>query len=169
MRYVIENNTIHDVPADGINVNQAVCTNGNQTLIQGNTIYNTGIHGIELDGNFFIINHNIIHDTGMTTPGASGVHLYGGGFLGTPPDGMGDNNLVLNNVVYHAHEPLYHDGDGIQSDAYTHDNQIYNNLVFGNDGMGVDLYDSQNNQVHDNTLFGNVVNTNGKYIDPRGI
>jgi hypothetical protein len=84
----------------------------NRTLIQGNTVYNTGIHGL-LTVIFFIINHNIIHDTGKTTGGASGVHLYGGGYLGTPPDGMGNNNLVLNNVVYHAHEPLYHDGDGI--------------------------------------------------------
>jgi parallel beta-helix repeat protein len=165
---VIENNTIHDVAADGIDVDQAVCTNWNQTLIKGNTIYNTGIHGIELDGNFFIINHNIIHDTGMITPGASGVHLYGGGFLGTRPDGMGNYNQVLNNVVYRAHEPLYHDGNGILSDQYTHNNQIYSNLTFGNDGMGVILYDSQNNQVQNNTLIGNVVNTNGKYIDPRG-
>jgi parallel beta-helix repeat protein len=165
---VIENNTIHDVAADGIAVNKVVCTNGNQTLIHGNTIYNTGIHGVELDGNFFIISHNIIHDTGTTTGGASGIHLYGGGFQGTPPDGMGNNNMVLNNVVYHAHEPLYHDGNGILSDQYTHTNQIYGNLSFGNDGMGVILYDSKNNQVYRNTVFGNVVNTNGKYIDPRG-
>jgi len=165
---VIENNRIHDVAADGINVNQVACSDGNQTLIQGNTINNIGIHGIELDGNFFIIKQNIIHDTGTTTAGASGIHLYGGGFQGTPPDGMGNYNLVLNNVVYHAHEPLYHDGNGIQSDQYTHNNQIYSNLIFGNDGMGVNLYDSQNNQVHDNTLFGNVVNTIKKYFDPRG-
>jgi parallel beta-helix repeat protein len=165
---VIENNTIHDVAADGIVVNQVVCTNVNQTLIYKNTIYNTGMHGIELDGNFFIVDYNVIHDSGMTTGGASGIHLYGGGFQGAPPDGMGNNNLVLNNVVYHAHEPLYHDGNGIQSDQYTHNNQIYNNLFFGNDGMGIILYDSQNNQVYDNTLFKNVVNTLGKYFNPRG-
>jgi parallel beta-helix repeat protein len=165
---VIEKNTIHDVAQDGIVVEKAVCTNGTQTLIYGNTIYNTGIHGIELDGNFFIVDYNFIHDSGMITGGSSGIHLYGGGFLGTPPDGMGNYNLVLNNVVYHAHEPLFHDGNGIQSDQYTHNNQIYNNLIFGNDGMGVDLYDSRNNQVYGNTLFTNVVNTNGKYIDPRG-
>ena len=103
----------------------------------------------------------------MTTGGASGIHLYGGGFQG-PPDAMGNNNLVLNNVVYHAHEPLYHDGNGIQSDQYTHNNLIYNNLVFGNDGMGIILYDSRNNQVHANTLFANVLNTNWKYVYPRG-
>jgi hypothetical protein len=102
---LIWNNTIHDIADDGIVVDHGVCTNGNQTLIYGNTIYNIGIHGIELDGSFFIIKHNIIHDTGTTIGGASGIHLYGGGFQGTPPDGMGNNNLVLNNVVYHAHEP----------------------------------------------------------------
>ena len=53
---VIENNTIHDVAVDGIVVGQAVCTNGNQTLIQGNTINNTGIHGIELVGHFLSSN-----------------------------------------------------------------------------------------------------------------
>jgi parallel beta-helix repeat protein len=165
---VIWNNTIHDVAQDGIVVEKVACSNSNQTLIYGNTIYNVGIHGIELDGNFLVIENNIIHDSGMTTGGASGIHLYGGGFLGTPPDGMGNYNLVLNNVVYHTHEPLYHDGNGIQSDEYTHNNQIYNNLIFGNDGMGIVLYDSRNNNVHDNTLLSNVVNTNGKYIDPRG-
>jgi parallel beta-helix repeat protein len=144
------------------------CTDENRTIIASNTIYNTGIHGIELDGNFLIINYNIIHDTGMTTGGASGIHLYGGVFQGTPPDGMGNNNLVINNVVYHAHEPLYHDGNGIQSDQYTHDNQIYYNLIFGNDGMGIILYDSTNNQVYGNTLFTNVVNTLKTYFDPRG-
>jgi parallel beta-helix repeat protein len=165
---IIAYNTIHDVAADGIVITTISCTNGSQTLVYRNTIYNLGIHGIELDGNFFIIDYNIIHDTGMTTGGASGIHLYGGGFQGTPPDGMGNNNLVLNNVVYHAHEPLYHDGIGILSDQYTHNNQIYNNLTFGNDGMGVCLYDSWNNRVYGNTLFGNVVNTIGKYFDPRG-
>jgi hypothetical protein len=34
--------------------------------------------------------------------------------------------------------------------------------------MGVILYDSHNNLVYGNTLFGNVVNTIGKYFDPRG-
>jgi hypothetical protein len=95
-------------------VDKVVCTSGNQTLSYSNTIYNSGIHGIELDGNFFIISNNIIYDTGMTAAGASGIHLYGGGYQGTPPDGKGNYNLVLNNVVYHAHEHLYHDGNGIQ-------------------------------------------------------
>jgi parallel beta-helix repeat protein len=170
---VIWSNTIHDVAQDGIVMAQVACSNSNQTLIYGNTIYNVGIHGIELNGNYLVIENNIVHDSGMTTGGASGIHLYGGGFQGTPPDGMGNNNLVLNNVVYHTHEPLYHDGNGIQCDEYTHNNQIYNNqiynnLIFGNDGMGIDLYNSRNNQVYGNTLFTNVVNTDGKYIDPRG-
>ena len=104
----------------------------------------------------------------MTAAGASGIHIYGGGDQGTPPDGMGNYNLVQANVVYRAHEPTWHDGNGIQSDRYTHDNKIYYNLIFGNDGMGIILYDSRNNQVYGNTLFTNVVNTNGKYIDPRG-
>jgi len=164
---VIANNTIHDVAADVIDVNQVVCTNKSQILIYGNTIYNAGIHGIELDGSFLIIDYNVIHDSGRTSAGTSGIHIFGGGFQNSQPDGMGNNNLVLNNVVYHAHEPLYHDGNGIQCDSYTHNNQIYNNLIFGNDGMGINLYDSKNNQVHDNTLFGNVVNTIGKYFDPR--
>ncbi|MGH6835557.1 MAG: right-handed parallel beta-helix repeat-containing protein [Methylocella sp.] len=165
---VISNNSIHLVASDGIDVNQAVCTNGHQTLIYGNTIHNIGVHGIELDGNFFIIDHNIIHDTGRTTGGASGIHIYGGGFRGAPPDGLGSDNVVSNNVIYNAHEPLYHDGNGVQCDKYTHNNNIYNNLIFRNDGMGVDLYDSHNNQVYSNTLFTNVVNTLGKYFDPRG-
>jgi parallel beta-helix repeat protein len=164
---IIENNTIHDVAADGIVVTGA-CTDGTQTFIYRNTIYNTGIHGIELDGNYFIIDYNIIHDSGMTTGGTSGIHLYGGGFQGTPPDGMGNYNWVLNNVVYHAHEPLLYDGNGIESDQYTHNNNIVNNLIFGNDGRGVCLYDSRNSQVYGNTLFGNVVNTLRKYFDPRG-
>jgi parallel beta-helix repeat protein len=54
------------------------------------------------------------------------------------------------------------------TDKYTHDNMIYGNLIFDNDGMGVILYDSQNNKVYGNTLIGNVVNTIGRYIDPRG-
>ncbi|MGH6857795.1 MAG: right-handed parallel beta-helix repeat-containing protein [Methylocella sp.] len=165
---VIWNNSIHHVAADGIDVQQVICTNGNQTLIYGNTIYDLGIHGIELDGSFFTVDYNVIHDSGMTSGGASGIHLYGGGFQGSPPDGMGNYNLVLNNVVYHAHEPLYHDGNGVQCDEYTHNNIIYSNLIFRNDGMGVDLYDSQNNQVYGNTLFTNVVNTLGRYLDPRG-
>ena len=165
---VIANNTIHDVAADCIVISGAVCANNTRTVIFGNTIYNTGIHGIELDGNFFIVDHNIFHDSGMTTPGASGIHLYGGGFLGTPPDGMGNYNIISNNVVYNAHESFYHDGNGIQSDKYTHNNLIYNNLAFHNDGMGINLYDSRNNLVYGNSLLTNIVNTLGKYYDPRG-
>jgi parallel beta-helix repeat protein len=165
---VIAKNRIHDVAEDGIDIDQVVCTKGNETLIYGNTINDTGIHGIELDGSFFIIYYNIIHDSGRTSGGTSGIHVFGGGFQNGPADGMGNNNVVLNNVVYHAHEPLYHDGNGIQVDRYTRDNKIYSNLFFGNDGMGIILFDSQNNQVYWNTLFGNVVNTLGKYFDPRG-
>jgi hypothetical protein len=77
---IIAYNTIHDVAKDGLVVDKAVCNNGTQTLVYGNTIYNTGVHGIELDGNYFIIDYNIIHDSGITTSGASGIHLYGAVF-----------------------------------------------------------------------------------------
>ena len=58
---VIAYNTIHDVAQDGIVVEKTVCTNSTQTLIYRNTIYNTGIHGIELYVYDLIIYYNIIH------------------------------------------------------------------------------------------------------------
>jgi parallel beta-helix repeat protein len=165
---IFESNTITNSASNGISIDKSACTLGTETVISKNIISDSGTHGIELNGNYYIVDRNVIHDSGMVSGGSSGIHSYGGGVDNTAPDGMGNFNIIRNNVVYHNHEPIYYDGNGIQLDQYTHSNEVYKNLVFGNDGQGIIAFDSQYNRINDNVIFSNVVNTNGKHADPIG-
>lgn len=71
---------------------------------------------------------------------------------------MGSYNTVRNNVVYYTKEPEFNDGNGIQLDLGTHDNLVHNNLLFSNDGAGINNYGSWNNNIYRNTLFNNTIN-----------
>jgi parallel beta-helix repeat protein len=84
------------------------------------------------------------------------MHQYNGGF-GTP---FGTTECHHNtwdkNVVWNAYDHNG-DGNGLQIDQSCHDNNVTKNLFFGNDGLGISIYDSNNNRISENVTFNNGV------------
>lgn len=150
---LIEECTIYENDATGIAIMGGNTGPGSETIIRNNTIYRNGLHGVQIKGNYYILEGNEIHNNGLGgIPGTSAVHLYSPG----PDQPYGDFNIIRNNRISNQNDFDGFDGNGIQADHYSDNNEIYNNEVFHNDGGGVFIHDSANCFVHDNLIYGNV-------------
>jgi parallel beta-helix repeat protein len=157
MRHRIVGNVIHDNKTHGIAVDRVSNDPGSETVIADNRIYNNATHGIEIIGSRFIVERNIVHNNGLKHFGASGIHLYAGGFQNSGEiEGLGDHNVIRFNVSYDNKDPWTHDGNGIQADIWCDDNEIYSNVAFGNDGAGITIFGSKGNAVFGNLLVANM-------------
>jgi parallel beta-helix repeat protein len=152
---VIANNDIFNNSVMGIAIDQVANTGNSETTISGNRIYSNGSHGIELEGNYFNVSDNIVYDNGGEIAGSSGIHIYAGGFQGTPYVDFGSYNTISDNVLYSNHDAVLSDGNGIELDQQTHNNLVSDNLAFNNDGAGVAVLDSWSNSIVGNLLIGN--------------
>ena len=154
---IISGNTLYDLSGNGIGVDEVWCTQGNETVISDNTIYNVSWHGMELSANRHIIEYNTVHHSG--TGGHSGIHLFARYDVNDPDKG-GDFNIIRNNICHtiYDHDPnsgYRTDGNGIQADQWCDSNFIYNNIAYGNDGAGINIFGSSGNMIFNNTLFDN--------------
>ena len=145
----------------GIAINNAASTALKRSVIAGNLIQGNGQHGIELQSNFFLVEHNRVQDNGaearVSKPvgGTSGIHLYSNGI------GAGcSDNIVRYNHVSGQTDRIAADGNGLQADHFCDRNLIAFNVSWANDGAGLNLYASAGNTVHSNTLRGNVRDVN---------
>ena len=151
-RHRILDNVVHDNQGDGIAIDAVNTSPGQETVIAGNQVFRNGIHGIEISGNYYIVERNIVHDNGFATFGASGIHTY----AKDATDDVGKHNVIRYNISYANIDHSAQDGNGIELDQWCDDNQVYFNLAFENDGAGIVLFDAANNVVENNTLYGNM-------------
>ncbi len=148
----ILDNVVHDNQGDGIAIDVINASPGQETVIAGNQVFRNGIHGVEINGNHYIVEHNIVHDNGFATSGASGIHTY----AKDATEDAGKHNIIRYNISYGNIDRSAQDGNGIQLDQWCDDNQVYFNLAFDNDGAGIVLFDAANNVIENNTLYGNM-------------
>jgi parallel beta-helix repeat protein len=152
----VTDNDISENKTHGIGVDQIANEAGHETVFAGNTVSKNGHHGFEIDGSRFVIEDNVVFENGQTQWGISGIHLYAGGFRNSARHvGMGSNNIVRYNTVFHNLDSKSEDGNGIEADTWCNDNDIYYNVVYENDGAGIVVFDGARNRVVNNTLFGN--------------
>ncbi len=162
----IVGNTIYLNNGNGIAVDAVFCTPGNETRIAYNEIYSNTWHGIELSGNYHIVEGNIVHGNGANPDGSddlvghSGIHLFSR-YHDNDPDLGGDHNIIRNNIVYGTRDRNDNatDGNGIQMDMWCDDNLVYNNIVYRNDGPGIIIFGGSRNRIAHNTLY-----ENGRYL-----
>lgn len=147
----ISNNAFIGNAMFGIAVSGVVNPAGQQTVMSGNVVAQTGGSGIELEGSNFLIQGNTVLQSGMTMGGVSGIHNYSTGM----GDGFGDNNTITGNVVAGTGSAGSADGNGIEMDQWTHDDVVTGNIVAGNEGSGIAIYDSWNNSVSGNMVYAN--------------
>jgi parallel beta-helix repeat protein len=144
---LIEDNETHGIAIALENTAQAATSR-----VAGNTIRRNGHHGIEIQTSHYVIERNVVSESGRGIGGASGIHL----FSRNAAENTGDNNVIRYNFSFNNVDQLLHwDGNGIQADQWCDGNVIAYNVTWGNDGAGIILFDSVNNEVHNNTLIGN--------------
>lgn len=155
---VISNNLIENSATNGISVG----TNGsaeNMNLIVGNTIRNSGHHGIELQGSYWLVQRNDVSSSGQSISGASGIHVYSA----SSTEDSGDNNMVRYNMSHGNADTSTSDGNGIQVDAWCDNNTVAFNLVWANDGPGINVFEAIGTKVYGNTAMGNSLDPGGTH------
>ncbi len=143
-------NTIADSMTHGISVD-VNADPADRTLIQHNQILRSGQHGMELRASHYEVEYNTVTASGQASGGTSGIHLYSG----SSAEDSGDDNLVRWHMSYANADTTAVDGNGIEVDQWCDRNVLAYNVVWGNDGAGVIVYDGSNNQVEGNTAYGN--------------
>lgn len=152
----IADNTIRDNKTHGIAIDRVNAKKGDETIITGNKISGNGHHGIEVNGSWYIVEGNEVHDNGAAVPGTSGIHV----FAKDAVEDAGDHNVIRRNVTYRNREADGPDGNGIQIDQWCDHNEVYYNIAYENDGAGICLFDAGHAMVYNNTLFSNGRNPN---------
>jgi parallel beta-helix repeat protein len=143
-------NTIADSAAHGISVD-VNADPAERTLIAHNQVLRSGQHGMELRASHYQVDYNTVTASGQASGGTSGIHLYSG----SSSEDSGDDNLVRWNMSYANTDKVAVDGNGIEVDQWCDGNTVAYNLVWGNDGAGVIVYDGSNNTIKGNTAYGN--------------
>ena len=148
----IEDNTIsgnatHGIAIDGVNAEP-----GRETVIARNRIADNGVHGIELSGNHYVIEGNVVSGNGRRTIGASGIHVY----AQNARQGVGRYNIIRGNISFDNRDAAAQDGNGIQLDQWCDDNEVIGNIATGNDGAGISVFDAARARIVGNTLYGNM-------------
>ena len=160
---LFDSNTIHDVEADGISAEPHKGSGlGTETIIRNNTIYNAYKFGIWLHANYYIVENNIVYDSGHNDkPGEEfvGIIIYSS----SAGDNAGHNNIVKYNLV-HGIRSGGNEGTGIETDRWTAGNVIYYNLAYNNDASGFTIYGAPNNTFYNNVAFDNNKNSSGELV-----
>jgi parallel beta-helix repeat protein len=68
---------------------------------------------------------------------------------------MGARNVVRYNTIWGNRDTAEYDGNGIEVDRWCDDNEVYYNVIYGNDGAGIIVFNGARNRVFNNTVFGN--------------
>lgn len=145
-------NTLLDNRTHGVAIDVVNAPLDQRTLIAGNRVARNGMHGMEINGNGYVVEGNRVWDNGLALSGTSGIHT----FCREPSQDAGRDNIIRYNMVWGQRETTGQDGNGIQLDQWCDRNQVYGNICFGNDGAGIVLFDASDNLVANNTLYDNM-------------
>lgn len=142
-------NVIHNNSSHGVAITLAGGAPGEETVVSHNSILANGLHGVELNANWVIVDHNEVGDNGAGRIGTSGIHL----FSSTPDEDAARHNTVSFNVVYGSKENFGPDGNGIELDHWTKFTEVHNNVLFGNDGQGFVAFRASDFRFFNNAVF----------------
>ncbi|MEO8652498.1 MAG: right-handed parallel beta-helix repeat-containing protein [Ramlibacter sp.] len=143
---VIDNNITH-----GVAVTRAGGVEGQETVVSHNSIIANGLHGVEINANWVVVDHNEVGDNGAGRIGTSGIHLISN----TPDEDAARHNTLSFNVVYGSKENFGPDGNGIELDMWTKFTEVHDNVLFGNDGQGFVGFRASDFRFYNNAVFDN--------------
>jgi hypothetical protein len=140
--HIVEN-TIRLSATHGIALDSVTGEPGRETVIDMNSIVDSGIHGMEINAHYTAISNNSVSGSGRLSTGASGIHIY----ARSASDGFGRHNKIDNNRSYENHDASAQDGNGIQLDQWCDDNIVRDNSVMKNDGAGISVFDAARAEI----------------------
>jgi parallel beta-helix repeat protein len=106
-------------------------------------------HGMYVESDYNTIQACTIHDNS-----GNGIQVYGGN--ATTSDSVDSYNTISNNRIYNNGFNTPSHGDCGLTVWYGTDNVVSDNLIYGNDGAGIQLSaGASNTQVLNNTVYGN--------------
>ncbi len=154
--------TLHDNTFFGFNVDGDTGSgSGTESKLQNSTVYNNVRNGVEINGNYWIVENCVIYDNGNTSDEFNALHL----FTTASDSGAGNNNILRYNIVYNQ-VGGGNDGAGIAVDQWCDDNQIYYNICYNNDGPGFYNFGATGNKFHNNTSYKNCQDSSGELSIP---
>jgi uncharacterized repeat protein (TIGR02059 family) len=133
----------------------AMDINGENSLIQYNSIENTGYVGIKFDGNNTVVSNNLLNRFNLVKNDGGGIYTYAG--TGTPNTGQKvTGNIILYGVGLGDGLPdkALH-GIGIYMDDQVEAVSVTNNTVAHCNSTGIYLHNAHEITVNNNTLFDN--------------
>ena len=127
-----------------------------QSVASYNTVTANAQYGVEIRGNYWILENNIItgNGTGLNATkgvGGIGLHIY----CGASGEGTGQYNIIRDNAVTNQYCQTGVDGSGIGVDQWCTNNTVCRNSVTGCDGNGVEVYDATYTVLYNNACYGN--------------
>ena len=147
---------IHDNVKSGVLAYKVAGSSGNENYVSNNTVSGNSGFGIYIIANYFIVEENLVSGNGNTGGVYSGIEIFNG-----DDDGYGENNIVRYNLVTGQISGV-DDGEGIFADEESSNTDIYGNVVYGNDGSGIAVFDANFANVYNNTVYGNCQNSSGE-------
>ncbi|CAG1019957.1 Bifunctional hemolysin/adenylate cyclase [Burkholderiaceae bacterium] len=148
---VVDGNVIHNNITHGVAVTLAGGAEGAETVVSHNSILANGLHGVELNANWVIVDHNEVGDNGVGRIGTSGIHVYSD----DPDQDAARHNTVSFNVVYGSKENFGPDGNGIELDHWAKFSEVHDNVLYGNDGQGFVAFRASDFRFYNNAVFDN--------------
>ncbi len=133
----------------------AMDINGENSLIQYNSIENTGYVGIKFDGNNTVVSNNFLNRFNIVKNDGGGIYTYAG--TGTPNTGQKvTGNIILYGIGLGDGLPdkALH-GIGIYMDDQVEAVSVTNNTVAHCNSTGIYLHNAHEITVNNNTLFDN--------------
>jgi|SRR5579885_303397 parallel beta-helix repeat protein len=165
----------YTVPNAGAHAFQAM--NSHHVKFLNNIIHDVGGSGIQsVYSDYVYAQANVVYDTACcNSTGVSAVDFFEAAAADTNP---GFHNIISSNIIFNNSEgddgrTPHTEGHGIVLDrfrlgpagSYPAQTLIENNLVYGNGGIGIGLYYSDNATIRNNTVFNNfrdpLINYNG--------
>ncbi len=131
---------------------------GAETIIANNEVFRNGYNGILLQGDYHLVEYNVVRDNGIKTLsydwGATGIQVYAEDI-----ESAAAHNIIRFNTVSGTIGNAYgSDGNGILIDEWCHDNVIHHNITYKNEGPGLGVYGGSQNYFLNNLSYNNSIN-----------
>ncbi len=150
----ILDNTIQDIgilPGTAFRATQSngiYIYNGNDALIQYNSIINTAYNGIYFSGNNAAVRNNYINYPCMLLDDGAGIYTNVAGYTGR----IISDNIILNSGVGNTNAKL---AEGIYLDVFASNVTLRNNTIANCRYAGIKVHKGSNNIITGNTVFNN--------------
>ena len=152
--FKITNNTINDIGIIPGGSYRATQNDGmylytfSNSVVQYNSITNTGYNGIFITGNNTEIKNNFINFSCMLLNDGGGIYTSGSSFAGR----VFSNNIILNSGIGNKNATL---AEGIYLDEYSANITVRNNTIANCKFAGIKNHKGHNNTITSNTAFNN--------------